>query len=397
MQIRLNSRWSTFFPWAALILIFLVIGIFDLYTDFGKNQYCYLADAFLHGRLYFQYPLPDNAIFNGRHFWPLGVFPALLLIPLVFITGVHAPVWIIQFAFVLLCGYLVSRIARAEGYSVTDCRYWALALVGGSMFFGQAIMAWSWYFAQIIAVTLLLIAIYESLTKRRWWIIGFCMAILLMTRPISAGAVLFFAWYSQSRADDGFQFRIKALAQLFVPLLGAGFLLLWYNYARFGSPFEQGYRFQVLPEVAQKGASYGLFNLIHIPGNLYYMLMAPPALIFKDGISKVLSFPYFTYDIRGTGIFITSPWLIYLWFIRYGQQFQKVLIITISVMLIPIICYYGIGSSQFGYRYALDFFPLLLLLLMRGWQQTEKELSTRFRFLILFSAVVNVYLFFALF
>ena len=35
--------------------------------------------------------------------------------------------------------------------------------------------------------------------------------------------------------------------------------------------------------------------------------------------------------------------------------------------MIPIITYYGIGWIQFGYRYALDFLPLALLLAAPGF------------------------------
>jgi len=384
-------------PLVALALTIGIIIVFNVSKRlFYLNQYSYLADAFLHGRLYFDRAVFDNAVYNGRHYWPLGVFPTFLLIPLVAVFGVSAPAWVLQSTLVVLCAILMIRIALKEGYSSMDAKYWALALIGGSMFFGQSAFPSSYYFAQIIAVTTLLIAIYESLAKKRWWIIGCCIAVLLMTRPIAAGAFIFFAWYSQSDANQKFSFQPRALTQLLVPISLAVIALLWYNFARFGSAFEQGYNFQTLAGQAKKGASYGLFSPVHIPGNLYYMLIAPPAIILRDEISKVLAFPYFKYDFTGTGMLITSPWLIYLWFVRYKERFQKVLIGTIFVMVFPIICYYGIGTIQLGYRYALDFFPLIVLLLMRGWKQTETDLSLRFRLLILFSVFINIYLLFGL-
>jgi hypothetical protein len=63
--------------------------------------------------------------------------------------------------------------------------------------------------------------------------------------------------------------------------------------------------------------------------------------------------------------------------------------LTVSL---PILFYYGIGWYQFGYRYSLDFLPLLFLLLIKAYRNKHSELSISFRVAILLSAFVNLYL-----
>ena len=58
-------------------------------------------------------------------------------------------------------------------------------------------------------------------------------------------------------------------------------------------------------------------------------------------------------------------------------------------MVVPIVTYYGTGASQFGYRYALDFFPLLYLVLCRAF---APSMPVPVRWLTMASVLFNAYL-----
>jgi len=62
---------------------------------------------------------------------------------------------------------------------------------------------------------------------------------------------------------------------------------------------------------------------------------------------------------------------------------------TILLMLVPILTYYGIGYVQVGYRYALDFFPFVLLILMSA----VKKVSLKILYPLVFFGVVITWLF----
>jgi hypothetical protein len=58
-------------------------------------------------------------------------------------------------------------------------------------------------------------------------------------------------------------------------------------------------------------------------------------------------------------------------------------------MLFVVLGYYGIGVRQYGYRYALDFYPFLFLMLAYAARQ---RLTLPMKVIIVFSFVLNSYL-----
>jgi len=115
--------------------------------------------------------------------------------------------------------------------------------------------------------------------------------------------------------------------------------------------------------------------------------------IFRDNITHVLRFPYITVNLWGMSLFITSPYFLYLFLLQYKDKISKALLITTFIIAIPIILYYGIGFEQFGYRYSLDFLPILFFLLIKNYKFSNSNLTDGFRSLILLSACFNLYLF----
>ena len=175
-------------------------------------------------------------------------------------------------------------------------------------------------------------------------------------------------------------------------------LLAGYNYQRFGNIFEQGYNYQILlTESLSKAREYGIFSLAHLPTNLYYFLLSVPLPIFRDGVSHVLKFPFVMADPWGMSIFITSPYFIYLFFLKYKDKISKLFLVSIFLTALPILLYYGVGFRQFGYRYSLDFLPFLFWLKIRNYNSKYKKLSNKFKILVLISAFTNLYLFRTLF
>lgn len=138
----------------------------------------------------------------------------------------------------------------------------------------------------------------------------------------------------------------------------------FYNYYRFGNFLDTGYGY--IPEtfpglIAAK--EYGLFSLKHLPGNLYILLFKSPEPIYLDNFSFVLKFPYLEASKWGMGIFFTSPVLVYLILAQLKERYVLSSLITTGILLIVPLTFYGMGIWQYGYRYALDIYPFLLLIL----------------------------------
>jgi hypothetical protein len=378
--------------------IFLLFILFVFFSNFlvmwGEQHFSFLAQSFLHGKLYFmENPSrwEDTAFYNGEHYWPLGPFPAMLLIPFVWLFslfGLFFKQGFLQFFLFIGVGYLFYLIALRKGFSKEDSWFWAFAFCFGSVFIGISTVPFSWQFAQVITTFLLFMAFYEYANRKRYWLLGIYMSLAFLTRLSAGLGIIFFILEIILRSRQ----RMRDLIILLLPFVIAINILAWYNYARFGSITEHGYSMQIILEPLLTARDYGLFNPIHIPGNLYYFLLSTPLPVFKDNISHVLKFPFLANNPWGMSIFITSPYLFLLFFQKHKDAESKLIWITVGIVALIIFSNYGIGYRQFGYRYSLDFLPWLFFLLIKNWQGKKLIPNWLKRFIVI-SAIVNLYLF----
>jgi hypothetical protein len=83
-------------------------------------------------------------------------------------------------------------------------------------------------------------------------------------------------------------------------------------------------------------------------------------------------------------------WLVGL---TYRDGASRLIPLTILVTALPILFYYGMGYRQFGYRYSLDFLPLLFYLLLCNYRIERGGLTPAFKATVVGSAVLNLHLF----
>jgi len=381
-----------------IVVFYTAFVLSPVVIPYGDQHFSYLSLSFLKGRLDLnEYPFiwNDVAVYNGNKYLPLGPFPAVLITPLVFIWRVFGGVFLhryIQWIFVLGVFLLLYKISRHLKYSVRDSFFWAFAFNLGSVFVFTSINGWSWHFAHAITVLLIFCSIYEFLTRKRYFLIGILYAMILATRATAVIGIVYYL-LEVIFSKETVKKKTKNFTGLFAPILVVGVLLMLYNFFRFGNIFEQGYRYQQIYSGLGKARDLGLFNFVHVPGNLYYLFLASPTQVFMDGLSKTLKFPFITYDVWGLGIFYTSPYLLTLFTYKFRERSSRLLLFTTLLVLAPIIMYYGIGINQFGYRYALDFMPYVFFILMKDYKR--RILSFVFRAVVVFSVLFNFYLLFS--
>ncbi len=286
-------------PLASFTALMALLFGFALFNNssFSVGQYGDLAQSFLSGSLHFSADAPyDAVLYEGRAYWPLGPFPAVILMPFVAVAGTFhttLPGNYTNVAGIAIILALIWSLARRLGYSSEDSLYWAGAFVFGSMCIGIVMLGGSWHYAHMVAVLLSFAALVEYTGKRRYWLIGLFVALLLLTRSTAALIVCFFVldilFGTTAGQSSG---RVRKLVQLGAPILAGLAVFCLYNYARFHTLLDQGYRYQTLiyPPLI-KAREYGLFSLQHLPGNLYYAFLSAPMPVFKDGVSHVLRFP----------------------------------------------------------------------------------------------------------
>jgi hypothetical protein len=377
---------SKLVPAGLIALGLLALLVADLVPQ-AEQQFVYLANSFLQGRLDFTEPpgsWADTSLHDGRHYWPLGPLPAVLLMPFVWIGGLSVQQGPFLFVFNALNCLLTFRIARRITGRDETALWLAFAYLFATNYLYVGLVSWSWYFAQAVSTTFTLWGLCEFLGRRRPWVIGTTVALGAMTRQTAVLAGLFFA-LSLLLEDADRRARIRGLVQLTTPVCAALLGLLAYNLLRFGSLTDFGYSTQILANEPAVNRTYGLWSLEHVPANLYYFLFKGPEGVFVAG-SKVLEFPYVRPSIWGMSILFTSPVLLVIVKAPWRDRTVRLAAVTAALMLAVVLGYYGIGVRQYGYRYALDFYPFLFLILCRS---TGSRLSMPLRVLIVLSALFN--------
>ncbi len=398
------------FPFRQIIILTVpaTILLFLFSTGFayeGGQQFSELAKAFLHGQLNFLSsiggPGEDPILYHGKIFWGEGPLPAVLLMPFVALFNVFHLFFYqgyIKWALLLGVLFFLFKLARVLLYSKEDSVILALGFTLGSVFIGVASVSSSWLFAQVLTTFLLFWSLYEFYYKKRWWLIGIICGLILLTRGTAAPILIFYGlelW--QTRSFKTVFKKIEQFIKLGLPVGLATVLIGLYNFSRFHSPFNGGYGYQLLYPSSEVARSYGVFSLVHIPTNFFAAFLSAPQVVLKNSSSWMLKFPYIKENPYGISMFITSPYLIYLFSQKWSSYDRRArnLIIATLVSCLAVLSFYGIGRDQLGYRYSLDFLPGLFLLFMIVYRKNHNSLSRGMRFLLLGSGVFNFYLLFS--
>lgn len=392
----LRFRWHT--KYLILVLLIFVFAIIHLNRSIADNQqFSHLAESFLRGELHFM-RMPgtwyDTVEFNGQHYWPLGPFPAVLLMPFVFVAGLFDQLFLqayLQPAIVFAVFGLAYLLARHFQYSRYDAVFWGFAFTCATPFLGVSLYSWSGYFAHTVTTMLILAALLEYVGKRRYWLIGLLLGAVLATRVTAALIVIFFFFDLVLLSEMDWRDRIGRATQLVLPIGVTLVLMALYNYGRFGRFSEVGYSYQAVNAFLAASRAHGLLSLAHVPGNVFRFLFAGPHPIFLSDNSQVLRFPYMQGDILGMSVILTSPVFLYLFGLRFPDRRTWLMLATALIVAVPIFAYYGVGYMQLGFRYGLDFMPLLLFVLIQHYGEQRGSLSGIFRVVVVLSASLNLF------
>ncbi len=413
----MNSHYTKGLPISIVVLgvLFVVlITVFNLSYP-GHNHFSLLAQAFTDGRVFFtesSYSLlvddnfmHDAAVYNGQYFWPLGPLPGVLMVPFLLVSWHQAtptPEGVVNLS--VMVGIIITlfNILVRWFASVRDRVVLILAFVAGSPLLYIALIPKSWFVSHSVTVLCLLLALreyYANPSRKagpRYWFMGALFALAFATRASAVLGIVFVIFMILQERGDTIRTRLNKLILLILPVLLVGGMLGVYNFIRFDSFLEQGYQYQIVAHNLTRQRSIGLFSHEHIPTNLYYFLLAPPRISATRLLANTVRVPVPYPDPWGMSIVITSPYLLYLVVAASTRHrsfllSSRALLVASGITIIPLLMYYGIGYYQFGYRYALDFFPLLFLAFVTEYQRSHATLSRGMTILITISSLTNLY------
>ena len=365
--------------WAALTVVYFACASRDTILHHTPyNHFAHLAKAWLSGRLDMLMPPPtyangnDFAFHDGKWFVVFPGFPALLLAPAVAVAASVEKVRDGQI-FLWLAGvgpavlFLALERLRELGRSARDERenLALAALLGvGTVYFFTAEQGTVWFAAHVVGVALAALYLLFALDAAHPILAGVALGLGFWTRaPLLYAAPLFVfeAWRASSRRGDGgrvAQDLALRLAAFGAPIALALALAFAHNRARFGDPFDFGYRFLTVGWKARID-TWGLFSPHYLGRNLGVVLTSLPfwARTPTPEVARL------TISIHGLALWITTPlYLFLLWPKRRDATFVA-LSITALCVIAPSLFYQNTGQQQFGWRFSNDVAVFLFAML----------------------------------
>ncbi|HEY3233350.1 MAG TPA: hypothetical protein VGJ84_01450 [Polyangiaceae bacterium] len=367
------------------------------------NHYALLADNWLHGRLDLGGSPPEYAgrndfsSFGGKWYVTFPPFPALLLLPLVKIAGSPERMRDGQFflwlagigpAVVFLGLEKLRRTGRAEHGVQTNAAL-SLLFAFGTVYFFTAEQGTVWYAAHVVGVSLTALYLLFALDAERPFLAGAMLALGFMTRPPLLFAVPLFALEAWRKAatrrtspkpnePPTLPLNLRALltslqrnwasvdqrrllklyAAFSAPLLACWVVAGWMNAARFGNPFDFGYRHLVVTWTPRM-QKWGLFDYHYLAKNLGVLLTDLP---WRTPHAPAP----FQINSHGLPLWFTTPVFLCLLWPRRVSPLHPALWATVALVAVPTLFYQNTGWVQFGYRFSNDYAVFLFALLAIG-------------------------------
>ena len=301
----------------------------------------------------------DTVEISGRYYFALG--PLQLIAYLLFAAVPALQVvggYLTGLLFGIPAACLALPLARAYGARGATA-YWIAAFAAfGSLLFWASVFGNVYNLAHAESFLALTLFLIEWAGRRRPLLLGACLGVAFLARPSTILAAIPFGLYLVWTRRTELRAMARGAAAFGIPIAGAIAFYGWFNWVRFGSPFETGYAISLLPQSLQDRRAQGLFSIVQVPENLRLALLALP-----DRISQ---FPLFTASPYGMSMALVSPALVTSLWAGFRDGMARLLWIATALVAVPVFLYYGGGFVQYGFRYSLDFTPFLVALMAIG-------------------------------
>ncbi len=343
-------------------------------------------------------------------------FPTVLMLPGAAIAGRAAndviPTVLVAALILPLAFAALRRLVRAglSRRSVADDLWLVATLAFGSVLFFTAVQGKVWYTAHVVGVALALIYAWASIEAEHPVIAGLALGAAALTRTAMAFMVILFvceawrmhggiaAWRTDRRSqiagggdpagggeaprgiDRAQVVRAfgRTLLRFAAPVVAFAIAGVAYNLVRFGAPTEFGHTYLEVRQQLQI-EQFGLASYHYLARNLAVAFTLLPELSARP--------PYVQISGHGLAMWVTTPILVFLLWPREKNALHRTLWLCVLAVALPSLLYQNSGWVQFGYRFSLDYFALLILLLAIGGRPLTRVART----LIVVGIVINLF------
>jgi hypothetical protein len=347
-----------------LVLSALVL-VYDTYRRIREstgadNTHAYQADAFLKGKIEIEKRLHDTALLDGRIYSHFPPFPAIVLLPFVAVFGVEGTnPFLVKLALTGMNIIVLWTILRRVGVDSRTAGWVIAGFFAGTAYWPVAGIEGVWWFSQVVAVSCMFPAIWAGL--HGWGLLSGCfLGAAVLSRQMCVYSAVFLIVLLWENAGPSLWKRLWALSSFAAMVAASLGVYLWFNWARFGAPFESGYRYLEVGAVWTENIKrFGLFSPAYVPFNLYQLLF--------QGFHFELTPDRLQMDRNGTSITFASPWVFAAFWAVWKRPLVAAAWISIILTQGHLMVYYSNGWAQINaQRYTLDFLPIAVLLIALG-------------------------------
>lgn len=302
---------------------------------------------------------------DGKFYTVYPPMPAILSIPFVILFGETFPQ---QYIAHLVGAAVVTIMARVALHVSRDTKiaiWTALLTGGGTILWFLSSVGSVWYMGQVVATFFMSLALLEALTKRRPWLAGILVGAAYLSRlpTVLAAPFIFYLLLSINTFSLKDVFSKSTIQKGLLFTLGVAPFFIFnalYNLARFGVPWDQGYFLlpAALNETNAPWFKHGVMNVLYISENVRAAFWSFPKILNKP--------PYIQPSWAALSIWITTPAFIFSVRARLSEWSTRFGWLTVLAIFFFDSMHGGTGWAQFGYRFAVDFYPVILYLTIKG-------------------------------
>jgi hypothetical protein len=395
---RTHESYESYSGFQKLIPSSLFIATFVIYyfsNSHSGSYYDYtfrIAEAILDGRLGLTERPPDwlNEMvpLDGKYY---SVFPLGAVVSMLPLAALKRLGLIELFPGTLIAALLAGAASLA--FYLLSARYadgvkrrlmLTLLPVFGTWMWANLAFAGAWQIALGFAVVGQLGALYFIIIDYRPTLAGLCFALAFGNRTeiVLLAPIFFYLIVKHAPPEvikDGSR-QWRMIARFVAIPITLGLLTLGYNYARFSSFFDFGYA-RIPGVLDEPWYRHGIFSIHAIPLNAEAMLF--------ETWRRIDRFPYFTPTGFGGSIFLSCPFLIYLFRAGARDATLKTLAwVAVAVLTFTLWLHGNPGGWQISYRYAMELLPWMFLILL---ESCPKKVGLAEVALLLASIAINAY------
>lgn len=305
--------------------------------------------------------------------------PAIIMMPYIFLFGESASQTIFSIFLGSLNVVLVYLLFKRLNVSIRTSLLVTFFFAFGTNHWYLSSVGSAWFIAHITALFFLLLALLETFGEKRLLLVGLLLGASFWARTPVIFTLPFFFIVLRNKfwpinKNSFYNFLLLNLGIVFFVLLDVG-----YNFLRFGnySPLSP---YQLIPSIyLDPRFKDGFMSIKFIALHIDAILLRLPDITNH--------FPYLIPSLYSTAIWFTSPALIFIFNVK-KTVINIASWVAISLTLSVIFSWAVVGFAQFGYRFAQDVMPFLLILVANGIGQRPKKWAY---LLVALSIIINAW------